>query len=295
MKKFTNEQVKEIIVLAADLTIKRKDICKQFGMHHSSYTDIVMGRTHKDVPRPKYLTKVEQMNNLPRLTTRQLEIISGSLLGDGSISRNNKGNCSFKKSQSIVNEEYVFWHSIELNPYSRGSLNKSFHPLPVHNEQRQIVGYSQKKSEQIEFASISHSVFSNLRDKWYPQNEFGKNKKIVPSDLVLTPLMIAVWFCDDGSNYQKYGRAKFCTNGFDKKYVDFLANQLFEKYNIENNVFYENTGYVIVIRRKSYLDFIEIIKPFITFDCLKYKVDTSLYVPPKFFKKPYHHKRTYDV
>lgn len=299
MTKLNIKSIQEILDLCSNPKTKRKDVCDLFNISKSTLAAIVSGKSWKKVSRTGFnLRKNIQINNLPILTEHQTEIINGSLLGDGSI-KFTHGHCCFRKSQSIVNLEYLQDLSSNLEPYSNKSLYQFLRPNIIHNNCGKIIGYDiSKHFKYCEYYSICHKVFDLFGDKWYKknqQNEFiFENKhriKIVPKNLNLTPLTLAIWFCDDGTNWDKHGRATFCTNGFNKECVDFLSKQLFDKFNLENNVFFQTTGYVIRIRRKSYIDFIDIIKPFITWECLQYKVKTSLYVAPKFFKKPYHHKK----
>jgi len=62
--------------------------------------------------------------------------------------------------------------------------------------------------------------------RWYP----GNGSKIVPRDLVLTPLSLAIWFADDGHICAKDGkkscRMKFSTESFTLDDVKFLIQQL---------------------------------------------------------------------
>jgi hypothetical protein len=71
-----------------------------------------------------------------------------------------------------------------------------------------------------------------LYEKWYPHGQ-----KVIPPDLRLTPLMLALWVADDGHIRHANTKCrdgimklKLSTDGFTKAEVDFLIDQLNERY-----------------------------------------------------------------
>lgn len=181
----------------------------------------------------------------------QTSIILGSLLGDGHISKPRKQS-HFVKGQTFKRKEYLDWHYEKLMPMS-SSVN--FGTTTIKGIDKIYKRYS--------FITKQSVVWTELRNKWYP-----KGVKIVPKDLVLDPLMIAIWFCDDGSNSVKKRYVSFATYSFTKKEVKFLAVQ-FKTFGIVANVQKNKT---IKITGKSYDKFVEFIKPYIIWDCFKYKI-----------------------
>jgi len=115
------------------------------------------------------------------------EIILGSLLGDGCIPKRTGRAKSFTLSweHSLKQEEYAIWKAekskIEYNIYKRSRLdkrtNKTYHSITVYS------------------TGIDFKEFRNLI---YPLGIKIAPKKVLD---MLTPLSIAVWFCDDGSMY----------------------------------------------------------------------------------------------
>ena len=125
------------------------------------------------------------MNNL------QTEILIGSLLGDGTLRKKNRGfkdNCTFVKNQCKKDKDgndkidYMKWHFDSFSPYSSsiGIVKK------------------RKAQNQYEFRTGANVVFTELEKKWYIPSD-KKRIKIIPSDVKLTPLSLCVWFMDDGS------------------------------------------------------------------------------------------------
>jgi recombination protein RecA len=114
----------------------------------------------------------------PRLLSeQQMQVILGSLLGDGTLSphRRNRNGVRFRLSHGAAQHGYLDWktsllgnlsHSVRV---STGAKFVDFQPLPELHE---------------------------LRESMY----IG-GKKVVSEDYLkaLTPLALAVWYCDDGS------------------------------------------------------------------------------------------------
>ncbi len=207
---------------------------------------------------------------MPPLTDQQMEIINGSLLGDGALG-DNKGytyegqfrNSSFTKGQKAANLEYLDWLNTSLKPYSRNIGH----------------GFSKKNGKlhpRVSLHTSNHKSLTELRKLWYPQG-----KKIVPKDIILTPLSVAIWFCDDGYNNSDVGYAEIATNGFSfddtdcltcalKRDLDVVAYTYKAKRNNKLGVIFYQP--IIKIPAKSYLKFIEIISPYIIWNCMAYKI-----------------------
>lgn len=198
------------------------------------------------------------------LTDRQLEIINGSLLGDGCIRKKNRGyndNCSFVKSQSQFDHE-----GIDKITYMKWMYN---------NFESFSSRISLTKRNEYEFSTKSHKVFTELENKWYVK-EGNKRIKIVPVDLKLTLLTIYVWFIDDGINVPYKRQAKMCTNCFTVNECEFLVAQL-DTFGVKSKVSVCSNGQPnIYIGAKTYKNFILMLSEFDgEFDCYKHKTDLT--------------------
>lgn len=195
------------------------------------------------------------MTNALFFTPRQSSIVIGSLLGDGCIQRDKYSY--FSKNQSAGRREYLEWLYAEMQPFS-SRLSDS------------TVWANGKEYGRSSFATRSSHLFNDLRQKWYPTG-----KKIVPRDIVLDPLSIAVWYCDDGSNDVAARSCKLATYCFSRDDCEFLIGQL-QTWNIVSYIDSRNT---IKIRSKSYNDFLELVRPHVKWSCFSYKLE---YREPKF-------------
>jgi hypothetical protein len=190
------------------------------------------------------------------LTVDQYSIINGSLLGDGSIAVQKSGSCGFAKNQAVRRREYLDWHMKELHPFS-SSVNDSWNWAEG------------KRYRRSRFITHVHELFKGFRNKWYPEG-----KKIVPKDLQLTPLSLAIWYVDDGYNCSPDGIISLHTESFDDEGKEHLVKEL-AKLNINAYVYRR----VIKIKVSSYHDFIDLVSPYVLWNCYQYKIDTSNYNP----------------
>jgi hypothetical protein len=110
------------------------------------------------------------------ITQKQFELVVGSLLGDGYLVKTTMGY-AFRVNHGLKQREYVDWKWRILE---------------------NLVNSSPKSSGNCYyFRTVSHPVFNNLREEFYPNG-----KKVLPVDLVaenFTPFLLAVWIMDDGT------------------------------------------------------------------------------------------------
>lgn len=189
------------------------------------------------------------------LTQLQKEIIDGCLLGDGSIHKKLRW---FQIGQKIQSKEYVDWLFQVLLPYSR-------HAYKDKTILREKPHYSWR------FYTYPHQIFTDYRSKWYPNN-----KKVIPSDLVITPTVFTHWIVQDGTNNQGKKAISIATNCFSVSEVRFLIKLLFIHLGIKATLHRNKKKQpVIYIGAFEYIKTIELLRKYIVWDCFKYKIDTS--------------------
>ena len=179
------------------------------------------------------------------VTSRQEEILIGSLLGDAYITV--RGQIQFE--QSVHQKEYLFWKHQELNSisYKNVSMAKRFD--------------KRYQKENISYRFWTRQYFISWRNKFYV-----KNKKIVPKDIKLTPLSLAVWYMDDGCFSDN--KCIIATDGFSKNDIYFLQEFLLEEFNIKSSLKNKSK---IMIKKESFNAFFPIIRPYIISSML-YKI-----------------------
>jgi len=171
------------------------------------------------------------------VSNRQKEIIIGSLLGDAHITA--RGQIQFE--QSTNQREYLLWKKDELETISY--RNVSF--------VKRLDKRNRKETSSYRF--WTRQFFQDLRKIFY-----FNNKKIVPKDIQLTPLTIAVWYMDDGCfSDNKY---IISTDGFRLNDILFLQRLLLDTFNIKSSL---KNGSKILISRISMKKFSLLIDPYI--------------------------------
>lgn len=125
---------------------------------------------------------------------QQLEILTGSILGDAYVSPLGK----IQIEHSIHQREYILWKYEQL-------ASISYPALPT------IVQHANARTEMV-YESLrfwTRQFFRPLRLQFY-----GKEGKFFPPDLELTPLMLAVWYMDDGHYERPKRRCILATDGY---------------------------------------------------------------------------------
>lgn len=119
-------------------------------------------------------------NTVGSLTQLQKSLIIGSILGDGYVRiMPGRKDAFLEVNHSIKAKEYVDWkYSVLKNICKSGPRERDT------NEGRVAYRFFTKQNPEI----------TNLLNMFYI-----KGKKIVPQDLKLDSIILAIWFMDDGS------------------------------------------------------------------------------------------------
>jgi len=211
------------------------------------------------------------------LTQRQTEIINGSLLGDGSIWTNFvQEKCKFTVPQSkldhcgVDKNSYFLWWMSEFSDFGC-SVYSGAYKCQLSKEDKLFHRYV--------FCTKANLIWNDFETKWYKpiEHKYYRRKKIIPPDLILTPLALCVWFMEDGSNNPKDGNLVLETQGFTKEEVDFLIHRLDVDLGIESHK--KKTKkldqFRIYVGIKSYHKFLDVIRPHVAWDCFKYKLEDT--------------------
>jgi len=228
-----------------------------------------------------------------QITDFQNSVVVGSMLGDGSLTkRYGNNNVIFTKVQCLEHEDYLAWHQDVLDGFSK--IIKVF-SNKIKMENGQIIRLKDKVL-QFKIYTKSDKIFTDLEIKWYLRdtcgnyiyNKLGNRIKIIPRDIKLNNIILAIWHCDDGCNVGKNRTISFSTNSFQEDEIDFLISILYKDCNLKSYKCKAALGWVINISSKSYLDFIDMVKPFIKWGCMDKKVSLINYKPPKIAKGELH-------
>lgn len=111
------------------------------------------------------------------LTGYQKSVLIGLLLGDGSLRK--KRNTLLEINHSSKQSSYVMWLY---------EIFKDFVNTPPK------IRKSGKNREAMRFTTLSFQCFNHFFDRFY-----SHSCKVIPNDLVLDDVSLAVWIMDDGS------------------------------------------------------------------------------------------------
>ncbi|MCX6703289.1 MAG: hypothetical protein NTV02_01185 [Candidatus Zambryskibacteria bacterium] len=188
-------------------------------------------------------------NTAGSLTQLQKSFVIGTLLGDGYI-RQAKGrkNAFLEVNHSITQKEYVEWkYSILKNLTRSGPKSR--------NGNGTRIAYR--------FFTRQHPEFTKIMDLFYKDR-----KKCIPN-LKLDPLMVAVWFMDDGSRCNKEN-VYLNTQQFAKEDQYKLLESL-KEIGLEGTLNKDKEYYRIRIKTSSIPKLFGIIKEFII-PSMRYKI-----------------------
>ena len=179
------------------------------------------------------------------VTTRQEEILIGSLLGDAYITK--RGQIQLEQSEN--QKEYLLWKHQELGSisYKNISMVKRFD--------------KRFSKETCSYRFWTRQYFKSWREKFY-----NSNKKCVPRDIQLTPLMVAVWYMDDGCFSDH--KCIISTDGFSQEDILFLQKLLLDTFGIKSSIKNESK---LLIRKEGFYILFSIVNPYIL-SSLRYKI-----------------------
>jgi len=217
--------------------------------------------------------------DLPNVfTQKQHNLLIGSLLGDGSLSKPRKVKSNFAEWHSVVQKDYLSWKNDLLKPFSRKLIPRPPTEVVFPN------GKIGQRKESWQCYTLYHSVFYEMEKEWYLRNndgdyilKGGRRVKCLPSKLNITPFVLAVWFFDDGRNFSPHRQAFFSTDGFSDEECERLVDLIELGVGIKTKLRLVKKDKVeINVPAKSYFDFMDLIRDQkIPCECMDYKIDIS--------------------
>lgn len=260
------EKVKLLEVLDKNPYISFKGLAEYFGITKRQVQSLMENYKIKRDRKSQHKFNTGKRGNIKEISPVCLEIINGSLLGDGHMSK-----YEIIDSKIARNSKMCIKHSIKQEDYV---LYKKF--LFENNGYKVYTRYRQSKSciegrkvvsNTIEIITESNENFNAIRKLWYPENV-----KIIPTNLVLTPLTLAIWFMDDGS---KHSSGYYLhTQGFTLDDIFLLKLKLKENLGILSSIHKSRQLYNLYIPANSSVLFTKTVLPYMT-DSMLYKIHGS--------------------
>lgn len=154
--------------------------------------------TKADFSKEKFSHVIDK-EQLELFSGNTQDVLIGSLLGDGCISKAGRGPYHFRFKQSIVHAEYFFFmYFILENFLTPGSPNFSqFFDKRYNKDYFSLLLLTNASSKDV-------LNMDYLRDLFYKlDNDKQKHIKIIPENIsdFLSPMALAFWLADDGHFY----------------------------------------------------------------------------------------------
>jgi len=231
------------------------------------YLYVTCGRTDTEIAKEygTYQVKISRLRSkwsigtvlksdrvdTPSLSEVQAQVLIGSLLGDGHIATVSTSTARYGESHSIKQKEYLEWKA------------------SIFGELISKVSPSQKRVGDRVYKSVRYSSRTTREFRTYYDLFYPAGKKVFPADLpdLMTPLVLAVWFMDDGSCSSFHPRIAFGLCDLSLK----RAIKALRKLGLKPAVHEDNRDNGCAIRFPDQADlFFEIIGAHIP-DCMAYK------------------------
>lgn len=186
------------------------------------------------------------------LAEQQQEILDGLMLGDGCLFKHKPTHKPYLAIQRQQSDRGYLEHHLET--FSQFIVQPIVDKMLFDNRTHKTYSFSRMVTRHA-------TAFEPTYLRWYKDGI-----KQVPNDLVLTPLMIATWFCDDGwigfSSKSKCAiKLKMSTHGFARDGVIQLATSLNTMYCSGFHVYQDNgASYISAANRPTRLMFEDILQ-----------------------------------
>ena len=184
-------------------------------------------------------------NTVGSLSERQTSLITGCLLGDGYMRC--KTNAHLQVTHSIKQANYVWWKYQELKEFV-------LTPPKEYKGNGKRIGFR--------FFTRSIPLFTHFFYQFYREG-----KKVIPRDLKLNPLVLAVWYMDDGSKSRR--SSYFNTQQFNQLDQENLIMCL-QKFDLHPHLDVDKEYKRLRFSVKETVKFVAIIKPYVI-DSMQYK------------------------
>jgi len=172
------------------------------------------------------------------LSREQKLILFGIILGDGYLQKTGKKNARLRLEHGARQKEYLLWKVKKLEKLFQGNPKylERIHPI------------SRKKYSYWRHQSQSTPYLGKLRRIFYPDE-----KKRIPKELekYISPLMLAVWYMDDGYYYPRDHCSYLYLGNVRLEEAKNVFRVLLEKFNILTRVLRKKKGYAIYFSPKE--------------------------------------------
>lgn len=198
--------------------------------------------------------RIQSENRIGPHDINLLNILIGSLLGDGHMEKDGNG-FKFAFYQGKKNGEYLLWLHSELSQL--GYCKKE---LPMIKTR---LGPAKELRYYYRFRTFTYSSFDWIYNAFYQ-----KGRKGLPSFIedFLSPKALAIWIMDDGTLHKNRG-LRFCTHNFILSETKVLQKILKDRFDLDTTLHKIKATvpvqYNIYVLKSSMEKLNQVVKPFI--------------------------------
>jgi hypothetical protein len=166
------------------------------------------------------------------LTREQNSILFGIILGDGYLQRTGKMNARLRLEHGYKQKEYLLWKINKLKTIFQGKPKylERIHPLT-----KKTYKYWRHQSQSTPYLGKLRKIFYSDGKKRIPDN-FEK---------YINPLMLAVWYMDDGYYYQRDKCSYLYLGNISIKEANVVSSTILKKFSIQTKVKQKKKGFAI--------------------------------------------------
>ncbi|TAN33640.1 hypothetical protein EPN28_02445 [Patescibacteria group bacterium] len=194
------------------------------------------------------------------MNQRERSIAIGCVLGDGFLQKTGEKNARLRLEHSSRQKEYIFWKWRELERYmqSKPKYLTRFNPI----WRKQYAYYRCQSHSSPEFGKL-HALFYENGDKQVP--------KII--EKLFDPLVLAVWFMDDGYYYKRDKTAYIYLSKLNAESISGLKRVFAKNFNLHPKLELKKTKAMdLKFCVKDTRKLQKIIAPYVI-ESMRYKID----------------------
>lgn len=193
------------------------------------------------------------------VTERCRDVIIGTVLGDGCLERNG-ANVRLRVDHSFFQKQWVDWKFRELSEL-RPSPPRVVRRLDERTGQTHV---------NYRFSTMTTERLNQFFDLFY---RHGVAKSIPESvdTLIKSPLVLAVWYMDDGGRRSDCRSGYLNTNAYLSRDVQTLRDALQTNFGISTRTHYAASKPRIYIPASQFVKFCDLIRPHVI-DQMMYKL-----------------------
>ena len=252
--------------------VNKEELERLLKTNTSQQTAKILGVSLATICRAKKIYNIKrtyrELIDAIEIPEESLQIMYGSLLGDGYVQYNSNKNFEayYRAEQSIQQKEYLFWKYDNLKFLCSGEPR-----------------LCQRKYPSYYFQTRCHKDITTLYSMFYKNGI-----KIIPDNFeeYINPVSLMTWFLDDGTNRKNQIGAELCVQGFTRIEIGRIISTLKIKFKIDCKpkiVLVKQLGKPTVnisFGKEGTLALFDLIQPLVKVESMKYKVyPRNDYVP----------------